>query len=181
MLKSKLRKKLLYLRRKKNNQNIKFSYSKIFREINKYNLKNKLIGGYYPINFEINVLDFLHSLEKRGKKICLPSIKENNEMDFYLWSFNESLHLSKYGIPEPKKVTKVVPDIILVPIVAFDKKLYRIGYGGGYYDRYFEKFSNKKDFLKIGIAYSFQKINKVPINKFDKKLDIIITEKNILK
>ena len=68
-----------------------------------------------------------------------------------------------------------------VPIVAFDNRLYRIGYGGGYYDRYIQKLSNKKKLFKIGIAHSCQKINKVPINKYDKKLDIIITEKYILR
>ena len=73
------------------------------------------------------------------------------------------------------------PDIILVPLVAFDNRLYRIGYGGGYYDRYLEKLSIKKKFLKIGLAHSCQKINRIPINKYDKKLDIVITEKYILK
>ena len=65
--------------------------------------------------------------------------------------------------------------------MAFDGKLYRIGYGGGYYDRYFSKFKSKKKILKIGIAHSSQKVSKVPINKFDKKMDVIITEKYILK
>ena len=102
-------------------------------------------------------------------------------MDFYLWTFNDLLKLNKLGIPEPEKIKKVIPELILVPLVAFDKKLFRIGYGGGYYDRYIEKYLIKKNILKVGVAYSFQKINKVPINKFDKKLDIIITEKYILK
>ena len=65
--------------------------------------------------------------------------------------------------------------------MAFDKKLYRIGYGGGYYDRYIEKISKKKSLLKIGIAHSCQKIKKVPLNRFDKKLDIILTEKGIIQ
>ncbi len=102
-------------------------------------------------------------------------------MDFYLWSSKDLLKLNKFGIPEPEQKKRVIPDIIIVPIVAFDNKLYRIGYGGGYYDRYINKISKKKILLKVGIAYSYQKINKVPANKFDKKLDIIITEKNILK
>ena len=102
-------------------------------------------------------------------------------MDFYSWSLKNLLKLNKYGIPEPEKIKKVFPDIIFVPIVAFDNRLYRIGYGGGYYDRYIQKHSSKKKLLKIGIAHSYQKINKVPINKYDKKLDIIITEKYILR
>ena len=181
MLKSKIRKKILNIRKKQNNQNIQLSFSKIFKVIKKNNIKRKIIGGYYPVNFEINILNILQQLELKGNQICLPVIKKNNEMDFYLWSFQDLLKLNKFGIPEPEKIKKVVPDIIFVPLVAFDKRLYRIGYGGGYYDRYIGKFLNKKNILKVGIAHSCQKVNKAPINKFDKKLDIIITEKYILK
>ena len=102
-------------------------------------------------------------------------------MDFYSWYTKNLLKLNKYGIPEPEPKEKVYPDIIFIPLVAFDNRLYRIGYGGGYYDRYIEITSNKKNFLKIGVAFSYQKISRVPTNKYDKKLDIIITEKYILR
>ena len=182
MIKSKIRKKLLYTRKKQNNKNIKFSFLKIFKEIRKKISKNKIIGGYYPVNFEIDILEILESLEKKtGVQISLPAIKKSNEMDFYNWSAKSLLKLNKFGIPEPEKIKKVFPDIIFVPIVAFDNRLYRIGYGGGYYDRYIQKLSNKKKLFNIGIAHACQKISKVPINKYDKKLDIIITEKDILR
>ena len=167
---------------KNNITDIKFSFSKVFKEIKKIILKNKIIGGYYPVNSEVDILEILDSLEKKvGVKLSLPVIKKNNEMDFYNWSTKNLLILNKFGIPEPEEIKKVFPDIIFVPIVAFDNRLYRIGYGGGYYDRYIGKVSYKKKILKIGIAHSCQKINKVPINKYDKKLDIIITEKYILR
>ena len=141
-----------------------------------------MIGGYYPVNFEIDILEILERLEKKvGVKLSLPVIKKNNEMDFYKWSTENLLKINKFGIPEPEENKKVFPDIIFVPIVAFDNRLYRIGYGGGYYDRYIQKLSNKKKLFKVGIAHSCQKVNKVPINKHDKKLDIIITEKYILR
>ncbi len=181
MIKSKIRKKILDIRKKKNRKNIKFSFLKIFKEIKKNISKKKIIGGYYPVNFEIDILDFLEKLEIKGLQLCLPVVKKNNEMDYYSWSTKNLLKLNKYGIPEPEKIKKVFPDIILVPLVAFDNRLYRIGYGGGYYDRYIEKLSNKKNLLKIGIAHSCQKINRVPTNKYDKKLDIIITEKYVLR
>ena len=66
-------------------------------------------------------------------------------------------------------------------MVAFDNKLNRLGYGGGFYDRYIEKIMKIKRTIKIGLAFSFQKINKIPINKYDKKLDMIITERAIYK
>ncbi len=181
MIKSKIRKKILDIRKKKNNKNIKFSFLKIFKEIKKYISKKKIVGGYYPVNFEINILEFLEKLEIKGVQLCLPIVKKDNKMDFYSWSTKNLLKLNKYGIPEPEQIKKVFPDIILVPLVAFDSRLYRIGYGGGYYDRYIEKLSNKKNLLKIGIAHSCQKINRVPTNKYDKKLDIIITEKYVLR
>ena len=181
MIKSKIRKKILNIRKKKNNKNIKFSFSKIFKEIKKNISKKKIVGGYYPVNFEIDILEFLEKLEMKGLQLCLPIVKKDNKMDFYSWSTKNLLKLNKYGIPEPEQIKKVFPDIILVPLVAFDSRLYRIGYGGGYYDRYIKKLSNKKNLLKIGIAHSCQKINRVPTNKYDKKLDIIITEKYVLR
>jgi len=182
VIKSKIRKKILYIRKNQNNKNIKFSFLKVFEEIKKKISRNKIIGGYYPVNFEIDILEILESLEKKaGVKLSLPVIKKNNEMDFYSWSTKSLLKINKFGIPEPEEIKKVFPDLIFVPIVAFDNRLYRIGYGGGYYDRYIQRLSNKKKFFKIGIAYSCQKINKIPINKYDKKLDIIITEKYILR
>ena len=181
MIKSKIRKKILEIRKKKNSKNIQLSLLKIFKKITKNTSKKKIIGGYYPVNFEIDILEFLEKLEVKGMQLCFPVVKKNNEMDFYSWSTKNFLKLNKFGIPEPEQIKKVLPDIILVPLVAFDDRLYRIGYGGGYYDRYIEKLSKKKNLLKIGIAHSCQKINRVPINKYDKKLDIIITEKYVLR
>ena len=71
------------------------------------------------------------------------------------------------------------PDILLVPLLAYDKNLNRIGYGGGFYDRYIKRLKKIKKIIIIGIAYSFQEIKKVPTNKYDINLDFIITEKNI--
>ena len=76
---------------------------------------------------------------------------------------------------------KVFPDVLIVPLVAFDKNKFRLGYGGGYYDRYITKILKKKKILTIGLAFSFQKLKKIPINKFDQKLDYILTDKDIIK
>ena len=75
----------------------------------------------------------------------------------------------------------VKPDIILIPLVAFDKKLFRIGYGGGYYDRYLSKIKKNKKILSIGLAFSFQEVKKIFPNIYDQKLDIILTEKKTLR
>ncbi|MDC0620042.1 5-formyltetrahydrofolate cyclo-ligase [Candidatus Pelagibacter ubique] len=96
-------------------------------------------------------------------------------------SFSEPLKINKYGIPEPEAKNIVYPDVLLIPLVAFDKNLNRLGYGGGYYDRLIEKLSKKKNIIKIGLAFSIQEIDKVPTNMYDQKLDYIVTNKNIIK
>ena len=102
-------------------------------------------------------------------------------MEFFKWNTDEALLINKYGIPEPDTSNRVYPDILFVPIVAFDKELNRLGYGGGFYDRYIQKMSRIKKIVKVGLAFSFQKLKTIPTNKHDKKLDIIITEKDINK
>ena len=102
-------------------------------------------------------------------------------MDFCEWSFSDPLKINKYGIPEPTTKNIVYPNVLLVPLVAFDKNLNRLGYGGGYYDRLIAKLSKKKKIMKIGLALTVQKIDKVPINKYDQKLDYIVTNKYIVK
>ena len=102
-------------------------------------------------------------------------------MNFYKWSFSEPLKINKYGIPEPVAKDIVYPDVILIPLVAFDKNLNRLGYGGGYYDRLIAKLSKRKKIMKIGLALSVQKIDTIPTNRYDQKLDYIVTNKYIVK
>ena len=102
-------------------------------------------------------------------------------MDFYRWDIHDPLTISSFGIPQPLKLNKVYPDIIFVPTVAFDKYRNRIGYGGGFYDRYLEKISQIKKSITIGLAFSHQKVNKINVENFDRKLDLILTEKLMQK
>ena len=181
MLKSKLRKKILKFRQVANNKNIKIDFDKIIKLLKKEKITKKNIGGYYPVNFEVDDLHILKEFKKRKFNISLPKIKKNFDMDFYKWSFNHPLKINKYGIPEPDSNFLMYPDVLLVPLVAFDEKLNRLGYGGGYYDRLIQKLNKKKKILKIGLALTVQKINKVPINKYDQKLDYIVTNKGVIK
>ena len=138
-----------------------------------------MVGLYFPINFEIDCMTLIKKFQKENYKISFPIIRKNNQMDFFEWSSNNFFYVNKLGIPEPYKKKKVFPDVILLPMVAFDKNKYRLGYGGGYYDRYIQKAKKFKKILTIGLAFSFQKIKKIPVNKYDKKLDYIFTEKYI--
>ena len=140
-------------------------------------LKGKVLGGYYPFNYEVNVMNILEKFEKQNYIISLPKIKKNSEMDFFNWSTKDPMMINKYGIPEPISNQIKYPDILFVPLVAFDKDLNRVGYGGGFYDRYIKKIKKIKKVITIGLAYSFQKVKKISVNKHDIKLDFIVTEK----
>ena len=181
MNKSFIRKRILNLRKKKYSKNQSINPTLILRILEKKKIKSKIIGGYYPFNYELDILNILKTFEKRNFLISLPKITKKNKMDFFQWSFKDPLKINKFGIPETTSNKKINPNILLIPLVGFDEQLNRIGYGGGYYDRYISKVQDKYDIIKIGVGFSFQKIKNIPINKHDKKLDYIITEKKIIE
>ena len=178
MKKSEIRKKILKIRKQEHYRDLSFNFKSILRILKKQKTKEKILGGYYPYNYEVSPMEILYNFEKKNYLISLPKIKKNFKMDFFNWSTKDPLTINKYGIPEPISNKIVHPNIFLVPLVAYDEKLYRIGYGGGYYDRYLKKIKKIKKIITIGLAYSFQKVKNVPKNKNDIKLDFIITEKN---
>jgi 5-formyltetrahydrofolate cyclo-ligase len=181
VIKSQLRNKILKIRKKINKKKIQIDFNQIIKILKKEKITKKIIGGYYPVNFEVDDLMLLKKFEKNKYNICLPVIKKNFQMDFYKWSFSDPLKINKYGIPEPEAKNIVYPDILLIPLVAFDKNLNRLGYGGGYYDRLIKKLSKKKKIIKIGLALSVQRIDKVPVDIYDQKLDYIVTNKYTVK
>ena len=178
-----LRKKSLIQRKKKHFESKKFNFDIIFKLIRKHFLKKKIIiAGYYPSYYEVDILNFLERASKKNFRIVLPVIKSSNAMSFKSWIFKEPLYVNKFGMLEPKSSGEnTIPDLIMVPLVAFDKHLNRIGYGKGYYDRSLKKISKiKKNAISLGIAYSFQRCKKIPVNIHDFKLDYIFTEKGII-
>ena len=112
--------------------------------------------------------------------------KKKNSMEFKKWIPNDELILGPFGTMEPKKTQiSIFPQILVVPLLSFDREFYRLGYGGGYYDKsifdlkkYFKK--EKKFFTTIGLAYSIQEEKKIPRENHDMKLDYIITENEVL-
>ena len=180
--KSSLRLKFIKKRRKLYSTNFFFLFDKIFFLIKKNFSKKKLsIAGYYPSNFEVNILNFLCQANKKNFKVGLPVIKKDYKIDFKYWIPNEPLYVNRYGILEPKKQNITFkPDIILVPLVAFDRSLNRIGYGKGYYDRALKQLSSNKKILTIGMAFSFQETSIIPTNQYDYNLDCILTNRNLI-
>ncbi len=149
----------------------------------KYSSKKKiLVAIYYPSNYEINLLKIFMNIKESKIIPLLPVVKKKFSLKFVPWKINEALIVNKYGIPEPKNIKKnFLPDIVLVPLVAFDKFKNRLGYGKGYYDRYLNSlFKLNKKIEAIGIAFSFQKFKYLPTTKYDFKLNNIFTEKGFL-
>ena len=179
MNKSEIRKKILKARKQNTSNNLDINFNYILEILKKEKIFGKVIGGYYPYNYEINPIKILEKFEKQNYQISLPKIKNNFQMDFFQYSIDEPLSINKYGIPEPISNKVVYPSILLVPLVAFDKDLNRIGYGGGFYDRYIYRIKKNKKIITIGLAYSFQKVKNIPVNKYDFKLDYVLTNKGI--
>ena len=177
MNKSEIRKKIFKIRKHYNYKNLNIDLKDILEVLKKKRINRKVIGGYYPYNYEVDVIKILEKFEKLKYKISLPKIKKESKMDFYSWSIKDPLSINKYGIPEPTSNKIMYPSILLVPLLAFDNNFNRIGYGGGFYDRYIKKIKKDKKIITIGLAYSFQRVKKIPTNKYDIKLDFIITDR----
>lgn len=147
----------------------------------------KEVGLYYPIFNEISPLVFIKYFKDNNITTALPVVDSNsNSMVFKKWFKKEKLQKSHIGSYEPLRTKKTIfPQVIVVPMLMFDRKLNRLGYGAGYYDklistlkRHFDK--KQKNFITIGLAYSEQETKSIPYESHDQKLDFIVTEKEIL-
>ena len=147
MNKSEIRKKILKTRKQYYSSNLKINFKDLLDILKKSKISKKIVGGYYPYNYEIDTLEILKKLEKLKFEISLPKIKKNSQMNFFLWSTKDPLTINEYGIPEPISNKIIQPCILLVPMVAFDKNFNRIGYGGGFYDRYINKIKKIKKII----------------------------------
>ena len=179
--KSLIREKFL-LKRKKKFFKVDLKYFIPLKKIIKKEFNNKKINIsiYYPIFYELDLLCLIDDEYFKKFNFLLPIVGKNNSMNFYQWKNNDILLLNKYGIPEPVKSKKVTPNLILLPLLAFDKNKNRIGYGKGYYDKYLNKYLKLHDkIVTVGVAFSFQKHHNLPVNDKDFKLNYIITEKGI--
>ena len=179
-----IRKKVLITRKKKYFE-ISAHFFNPLIELLKKQKKNKikLLSLYYPSNYEVNVLSFFKLNKKIKIKTLLPITKPNTQMNFVEWQYIDPLKVNKFGMLEPRLETKyLVPDVMLVPLLAFDGQNNRLGYGKGFYDNFLNKFlKNRKKITTIGVAFSFQKYNKLPVSNLDVKLDYILTEKGLKK
>ncbi|MBT5185205.1 MAG: 5-formyltetrahydrofolate cyclo-ligase [Kordiimonadaceae bacterium] len=138
----------------------------------------KTVAGYYPIKSELDALTILKVLHAAFFPIALPSIKaKDSPLEFQSWDMKSALIDGPFATKQSSEAF-VIPEIIIVPLLAFDLKGARIGYGGGYYDRTIEALrKNNPNLITIGVAYDGQKVDAVPTEEHDQKLDMVVTEK----
>lgn len=146
-------------------------------------LATKSVSGFIPYRSEIDVTTLLGALSKKDCTTCLPIVTgEGQPLIFRQWQPGDETEPGAWNIPVPlQSACLVEPDILLVPLLAFDSAGYRLGYGGGFYDRTIERLSRQKSIITIGVAYSAQQITNVPTDKHDQRLDWILTEKGPVK
>ncbi|WP_350335170.1 5-formyltetrahydrofolate cyclo-ligase [Coralliovum pocilloporae] len=141
-----------------------------------------ILGGYWPIRSEIDPRAMTEALRADGKVIALPAVLDKTTIDFRRWQSEADLVDAGFGTFAPGDHAETIyPDVILAPMVGFDRRGIRLGYGGGYYDRYVERLINMdKRPLLVGIAHSCQEVERVPNEVYDIALDCVVTEKEFI-
>jgi 5-formyltetrahydrofolate cyclo-ligase len=140
--------------------------------------KGAVVAGYSPIRSEVDPLPLMQRLAADGARLALPAITGRGQsLIFRAWSVNEKLLLGPLGIPEPSPAAEeVVPDVLLVPLAAFDRLGHRVGYGAGYYDHTFAHLRKMKAITGIGVAFAVQETKAVPALPHDVPMDYVLTE-----
>ncbi len=134
-----------------------------------------VLAGYWPIRREFNVLPLLRDCVERGIQVALPMIRVKNEpLEFRLWTPGAPMTVGVYDIPYPAQGAVVQPDALLIPMVGFDAAGYRLGYGGGYYDRTVASLTPRPRL--IGISYELGRIESIRPLAHDIRMDHVITE-----
>ena len=138
-----------------------------------------IISGYAPIRSELDPAPLMKKLAEKGARLALPCINARGQsLTFRRWSPQDRLMLGPLGIPEPSPAAaEVHPDVMLVPLAAFDKLGHRIGYGAGYYDYTFAHLRKAKHVIGVGIAFAAQETKAIPALSHDVPLDYVLTER----
>lgn len=150
---------------------------------NAANIGGKTVALYNPIKSELDITPLLHALYAEGVCVALPVV-ESGRPDLSFYRFHSTLKMEEgaFGVMQPEQMEQVVPDIVIVPLVGFDRRGHRIGYGKGYYDATLALLrAENPSLLAIGVAFALQEVDSIPAGSHDMKLDAIVTEKEVLK
>jgi 5-formyltetrahydrofolate cyclo-ligase len=141
-----------------------------------------IVAGFMPMKSEINPLPLLRALAGAGARLALPVVAgQGKPLIMRAWAFGEPLAAGVWGIREPEPAApEVAPDILIVPLLAFDRAGQRVGYGAGYYDRTIAALRARRPMLAIGLAFAAQEIAAVPATPHDAPLDLVLTEREVI-
>jgi len=167
----------------KKNTNFEFNFD-AFNQLTEQIKFNAVdcIGSFMSIRSEISTKQLNTTILEMKKKLAFPTIEKNLEtLTFKTTNSHKSFKMGKFNIPEPtNNNNEIIPQLFFVPCLGFDLEGFRIGYGGGFYDKTFAKLKQLNlVFYTVGFAYDDQKQNKLPVEKFDYKLDFVLTEKQL--
>ncbi|MDG1126492.1 MAG: 5-formyltetrahydrofolate cyclo-ligase [Hellea sp.] len=176
MQKKEARRKAKKIRAKENNN---LSAFQIIENIPESTFSDKIIAGYWPLPNELDIIPLLKCCFAQGNKVSLPCTPEKGKpLLFRNWLPSDNLKEGLYGTREPfPEKAQVVPNLILLPLLAFTSEGCRLGYGGGYYDRTLASLRLNNDIFACGIAFAGQEVDFLPTDNFDQKLDGILTDK----
>ena len=142
--------------------------------------QGRVVSGYWPIRTEIDPRPTLHALAD-SHDLCLPIVGGTSEpLTFRRWTPESRMEVGAYGAAIPVDPVDMVPNILIVPFAAFDRAGYRLGYGGGFYDRTLERLRRTGPVTAIGFAYAAQEVDLVPREATDQPLDMIVTENGVI-
>ncbi len=141
-----------------------------------------VVSGYMPIRSEINPLPVMAALHDAGKTVCVPVIEAAGKpLKFSRWQPSTKMLKGAFGAMIPATEDFLDPDILITPLLAFDARGYRLGYGGGYYDRSFARLRGIKPVTGVGFAYGAQEVGEVPTEPTDQRLDALVSETGITR
>ena len=145
-------------------------------------LPGRIVAGYAPIRHEIDVMPLMEALHAAGRELALPVVEERNApLTFRAWRPGEPLRKAAFGVPAPLPgAPPVRPDVLIVPLAAFDRAGHRLGYGGGYYDRTLRALRREGPVTAVGAAFSGQELDIVPHDENDEPLDAIVTDRETI-
>lgn len=152
-------------------------------------LTDRRIAGYWAIGGELPLLALTSGLRARAQEWYLPVLAEEGRLRFARWHPGDAIEPNRYGIPEPRDGRDVAlaadqVDVVLMPLLGFDRRGHRLGFGGGWYDRSFAFLQDRTDVGKpvlVGIGYAMQEVETIPQMPWDVRLDYIATERELIE
>ena len=141
-----------------------------------------VVSGFSPMKTEINPLPLMRKVAQLGARLALPAIAGRGKpLIMRAYAFGDELARGQWGIREPKAdAPEVAPDVLIVPLAAFDRAGHRIGYGAGYFDITINALRAKKTIIAMGVAFAAQEVASVPATERDARLDFVLTEREVI-